>query len=87
MEKLDAIDIKLLRILQENSNLTTKEIACKVNLSTTPVFERIRRLAKEGYIRKYVAVLDPQTLNLGFLVCVHVKLKQLNTDIALELTR
>lgn len=87
MEKLDATDIRLLRILQENSNLTTKELAARVNLSTTPVFERVKRLENEGYIKKYMAVIDPEKLNLGFMVFCHVKLKQLNTDIALEFTR
>lgn len=87
MEKLDATDIRLLRILQENSNLTTKELAARVNLSTTPVFERVKRLENEGYIKKYMAVIDPEKLNLGFMVFCHVKLKQLNTDIANEFTR
>ena len=46
MDALDKIDIKLLQILQQNSNITTKELAAKVNLSSTPVFERVRRLEK-----------------------------------------
>ena len=45
--KLDNIDLKILSILQRNCNLTTKELAQLVNLSTTPVFERIKRLEKE----------------------------------------
>lgn len=87
MEKLDAIDLQLLRILQENSNLTTKELAAKVNLSTTPVFERVKRLEHEGFIRKYVAIIDADKLNLGFVVFCNVKLKQLNTEIALDFTQ
>lgn len=50
---LDKTDIKLLKILQENSNLTTKELASKVNLSQTPVFERVKRLEKEKYINPF----------------------------------
>lgn len=73
---LDETDIKLLRILQENSNLTTKEIAAKVNLSSTPVFERIKRLEKEGYIKKYMALLDEEKLNKGFIVFCNIRLKQ-----------
>ena len=44
MTNLDNIDIKLLELLQENAKYTTKELAAKVNLSATPVFERIKRL-------------------------------------------
>ena len=61
MDNLDEIDKKILRELQENSRLTTKELAGKVNLSTTPVYERVKRLENEGYIKKYVAVLDPES--------------------------
>lgn len=80
MENLDATDIQILKILQEDSNMTIKEIAMKVNLSTTPVFERIRRLESQGYIKKYVAILDPEKLNLGFTVFCNVKLSKLTRD-------
>ena len=53
METLDKKDLEILRILQDNSRLTTKEIASRVHLSTTPVFERVKRLEGEGYIKKY----------------------------------
>ena len=87
MERLDAIDLQLLRILQQNARLTTKEIAARVHLSTTPVFERLRRLEHEGYIRKYVAVLDAAKLDRGFIVFCNVKLRQLNHDIASDFMR
>lgn len=80
IESLDKTDLAILRILQENSRLTTKELAAKVNLTSTPVFERIKRLESEGYIRKYVAVLDPDKLNRGFIVYCCVKLKELNKE-------
>lgn len=82
MEALDKIDIEILRILQENSRLTTKEIASRVNLSTTPVFERIKRLEESGYIKKYIALLDAGKLNRGFSVYCCVKLRRLTRDIA-----
>ena len=82
METLDSIDLSILRILQENSRLTTKEVAKQVHLSTTPVFERIKRLEQEGYIRKYVAILDADKLNRGFTVYCCVKLMQFNHNIA-----
>ena len=78
METLDRTDLEILRILQENARLTTKEIASRVHLSTTPVFERMRRLEKEGYIKKYIAVLDAGKLNRGFTVYCCVKLARLN---------
>ena len=79
---LDSTDLDILRLLQENARLTTKELAARVNLSTTPVFERLKRLERNGFIRKYVAVLDAEKLHLGFVVFCSVKLKQMNRDIA-----
>lgn len=82
MDNLDKTDLAILRILQENSRLTTKEIASRVHLSTTPVFERIRRLEESGYIKRYIALLDADKLNRGFTVYCCVKLRQLTRDIA-----
>ncbi len=87
MDALDKTDLQILRIMQNNSKLTTKELAAQVNLSTTPVFERLKRLETEGYIKKYVAILDPEKLNCGFVVFCSVKLRRLNRDIAGEFTR
>lgn len=84
MERLDKTDIEILRVIQENSRLTNKEIASKVNLSSTPVFERIKRLESAGYIKKYMAVLDADKLNQGFIVYCNVKLLKLNRDLAKE---
>lgn len=84
---LDAIDLKILRLLQEDARLTTKELAGRVNLSTTPVFERLKRLEREGFIKKYVAVLDAEKLDLGFEVFCSVKLKQMTRGVAREFTR
>ena len=82
MERLDEIDLQILRTLQRNAKLTTKELAEAVYLTPTPVFERQKRLERQGYIRKYVAVLDPEKLGQGLLVFCKVKLKQMNRDIA-----
>lgn len=79
---LDQVDLQILRALQENARLTTKELAAKVNLSTTPVFERLKRLERGGFIFKYVAVLDAEKLGRGFMVFCSVKLKQMNREIA-----
>ena len=82
MTNLDETDLNILRTLQDNSNLTTKELAERVHLSSTPVFERLRRLQNEGYIKKYIAVLDAEKLHIGFMVFCQVKLKQVNKQIA-----
>ena len=52
MDSLDKTDLQILRILQDNSRLTTKELAARVSLSSTPVFERLKRLESNGYIKK-----------------------------------
>lgn len=73
---IDDIDMKILSCLQENSRLTTKELAAKIHLSTTPTFERMKRLERDGYIQKYMAVLDTEKLNCGFVAFCYVKMKQ-----------
>ena len=86
-ETLDSTDLQILKTLQKNAKLTTKELADAVHLTPTPVFERQKRLERKGYIKKYVAVLDPDKLNQGLLVFCKVKLKQINHEIADAFTR
>ena len=86
-DKLDRVDLQILRTLQENARLTTKELAARVSLSSTPVFERLKRLESGGYIKKHIAVLYAEKLNQGFGVFCSVKLRRLNRDIAAEFTR
>ena len=74
--KLDITDIKLLSLLQADSKKTTKEYANHLDLSTTAVYERIKRLEKSGVITRYVALLDRKKVNKAFLVFCHVKLIQ-----------
>ena len=74
-------NLQILRILQDNSRLTTKELAARVSLSSTPVFERLKRLESNGYMKKYIAVLDAEKLNQGFVVFCSVRLTRLNKDI------
>lgn len=79
--KLDSKDISILKILQHRSNLTTKELAAKVNLSATPVFERVKKLEKEGYIKKYVAILDAEKLEKSLTVFCNITLKEHTREI------
>lgn len=79
---LDEIDIKILRELQLNSRLTNKELAARVHLSTTPTFERHRRLERAGLIKRYTAVLDAEIINKGFTVFCNVGFKHITTEYA-----
>jgi Lrp/AsnC family leucine-responsive transcriptional regulator len=81
MEETDEIDLRLLKLLGENSNLTTKELAAKVNLSPSPVFERVKRLETNGYIKKYIALINAEKLNYGLIVFCNIKLKQHDKNI------
>lgn len=73
---LDNIDKKLLKLLQEDSKRTTKELSLKLDLSVTAVYERIKKLEREGVIEKYVVLLDRNKIQKGFVVFCHLKLMQ-----------
>lgn len=84
MELIDQTDLQILRTLQNDAKLTTKELAEAVHLTSTPVFERLKRLERQGFIRKYVAVLDAEKLGMGMVVFCKVKLRYMNRDIAAD---
>ncbi len=84
--RLDEKDIEILRALQRNARLTNKELAAQVHLSTTPTYERVKRLERQGFIKQYATVLDANKLNKGFAVFCSVKLRRLNSDYALAFT-
>ena len=72
---LDKIDTQILALLQQNSNRTTKSIANELGMTTTPIFERIKKLEKEGYINKYVAVLNNKKIGLKQTVFIGITLQ------------
>lgn len=74
MLKLDAVDIKILEILQGDARITTKALADQLNLSTTPVFERVKRLERDGLIKKYVALVDNKKLGLRLIAFISISL-------------
>jgi len=76
VSKLDDVDIRILRELQQNSQLTVKELAAKINLSPSPTFERQKRLERDGYIKRYMAVVDAEKVGNGILVLCNIRLKQ-----------
>ncbi|CAA9200877.1 Lrp/AsnC family transcriptional regulator [Flavobacterium collinsii] len=73
---LDTTDKKLLVLLQTDSKKTTKELSLKLNLSVTAVYERIKKLEREGIIKNYVALVDKTKIEKGFVVFCHLKLIQ-----------
>ena len=75
-QTLDATDLAILRLLQQDAFLTHKEIAASLQLTTTPVYERIRRLERSGVIRGYVALLDRASVGKPLVVMCAVSLKE-----------
>jgi Lrp/AsnC family transcriptional regulator len=73
---LDEMDIKILRILQEDCTRPVADIGKEVGLSTTPCWRRIQKLEEAGVIQRRVAVLDPQKINAGVTVIVSIKTDQ-----------
>jgi Lrp/AsnC family transcriptional regulator, leucine-responsive regulatory protein len=77
---MDIIDKNLLMLLQEDTKKTTKELSLKLNLSVTAVYERIKKLEREGVIEKYVVLLNRNKIEKGFVVFCHIKLLQHSKD-------
>ncbi|MNF23759.1 Leucine-responsive regulatory protein [compost metagenome] len=73
---LDPTDKKLLYLLQNDTKKTTKELSLLLNLSVTAVYERIKKLEREGIIDKYVVLLNRTKIEKGFVVFCHLKLIQ-----------
>jgi Lrp/AsnC family leucine-responsive transcriptional regulator len=73
---MDSIDKKLLILLQKDSKKTTKELSVKLNLSVTAVYERIKKLEREGFIKNYVALINRSKVGKSFIVFCHIKLIQ-----------
>lgn len=76
MEHIDEIDLKLLELLQCNARLTSKELSVHLNLSLSPIYERIRRLEKMGIISGYITTLDREKLGFDLVAYCHVSLKE-----------
>lgn len=72
----DAIDLCILDLLQENAKWTNKEIAASLGMSITPVYERIKRLEQEGYIERYVTILNREKLGRRLVAYCNVSLKE-----------
>lgn len=77
---LDRIDRSILRVLQQDGRISFTELGERVNLSTTPCTERVRRLEREGVILGYHARLNPQQLRASLLVFVEISLDNKSGD-------
>lgn len=75
---LDAKDLAILQLLQQNARMTVKEIAGRIHLSTTPVHERIKRLEVNGVIKQYATLLDHTKVNKSLIAICYVSLKEHN---------
>lgn len=85
--KLDDTDIHLLALLQQDCKKTTKEFANLLGLSSTAVYERIRKLEREGIISQYVALLNRRKIDKAFMVLCQIKLIQHVKDNVLQFER
>ena len=77
---LDETDKQILGILQLDASLTSKEVAQQVNKSTAAVHERIRKLKREGYIKKIVAILDRKKIQKNLVAFCHILLHNHSTS-------
>ncbi len=78
--KIDEKDKAILNILQQNAKATVTEIAQKIHLSTSPTFDRIKRLEVNGIIKQYVTLVDHSKVNRGLMVICYVSLKEHNKN-------
>lgn len=76
MIKLDDTDRQILQLLQANSRMTIKELANSLNLSTTPIFDRMKKLERTGIIDRYVAIVDPKSIGKKLVVFLHISIKE-----------
>ena len=67
-------------MLQDNSSRTAKEMASELSLTTTPVYERIKKLEKMGVIKQYVALLDTEILDKNIIVFMNITIKEHHSE-------
>ncbi len=84
---MDALDRKILAVLQEDGRLSLTDVAARVGLSLSPTHRRVRDLEQSGVIRGYRAVLDPDAVGLEFEALVFVTMKQTDRETLLSFER
>jgi Lrp/AsnC family transcriptional regulator len=85
--ELDAVDIKMLAVLQKDASLSTAELAERVGISQSPCWRRLQRLREEGYIKSTVALLDRHKMGLGLQIFAQAKMSRLTDESRAELLR
>jgi Lrp/AsnC family transcriptional regulator len=86
-EGLDAIDLKILTLLQQDASLSTAELAERVGVSQSPCWRRIQRLREEGYIKQTVAIVDRLKVGLHMQIFAQVKVSRLSDEQRADLVR
>jgi len=79
LRKLDIIDLKILKLLQNDGRISNVKLAEMIHLSPTPCLERVKRLEKEGFIKNYAAILDPKMLDAALVSFIEVSLDRTTT--------
>jgi Lrp/AsnC family leucine-responsive transcriptional regulator len=77
---LDRTDRRILECLQADGRISNVHLARKVNLTPTPCIERVKRLERQGYIRGYTALLDPELVDASLLVFIEIDLSHKSPD-------
>jgi len=77
---LDRTDRRILECLQSDGRIPNVQLAKKVNLTPTPCIERVKRLERQGFIRGYTALLNPELVNASLLVFVEIDLSHKSPD-------
>jgi Lrp/AsnC family leucine-responsive transcriptional regulator len=75
-DKLDTLDMHILNLLQKDASLGVKDIAAQIGLSVSPTHERIKRLKRDGFIERYVALVNREKLGKHLLVLCTITLKE-----------
>ena len=78
--RFDEIDIQIIKLLQENARITNKELAAKLSLTTTPIYERVKRLERLKVIEKYVALINPEAVGKGLMAICMLRLEKHTKD-------
>jgi len=81
LSSLDAADLRILRILQQDGRITNQELARQAGLSPASCFDRVKRLRERGIILGYTALLDPHQLGSALMIFVEVLLDRTTDDV------
>ena len=82
--KLDPVDLRILGILQQDGRITNLELAKKIKLTPAPTLMRVKKLEEAGFIKRFVALVDPEKVGLPVLAFVHVILESHNRETTVE---